>query len=104
MAKHIEEWAVWEKESLSDHNYISFRLLSKELSAQTATESGKNQKMWNVARMNKEKLATVIEEMKLVQNIRTTAQPPNQSANQVANELSADLGWICDAIMPRKAH
>lgn len=104
IARKITGWEVWDKESLSDHNYIHFTLLPHPKNNTKAKTSNKPCSGWNVRKMDREQLKSETEALKVIQAIRARFQSSNENANQRAREVNSDLNTLCNATMPKKRH
>lgn len=104
LARKITGWEVWDKESLSDHNYIYFALLPHPKRSTQAKASNKPCSGWNVKKMDKGKLNTEIEALKVIQAIKARFQSLSENANKMAREGHLVLSTLCNAVMPKKKH
>lgn len=86
LAKNVSKWEVNDRESLSDHNYITYEIVANR----KAKPKHQRHHGWQLAKLSPENLENATE---LFINNNSTTSP---------QEFSSKLTCICDKSMPKK--
>ena len=87
--KNISSWEVLDTESLSDHRYVSTKLLGKQSQRRKNTTKGG----WSLQRMNRDKF---------LERISAANLEGSATAEEAAEALMRAIVNACDASMPRR--
>ncbi|XP_033225993.1 uncharacterized protein LOC117178676 [Belonocnema kinseyi] len=86
IGSRIRQWKVRERESLSDHNYVTFDIIEKS----RPLRRNQRQTGWNTRKLGRDKLQNAIDDI---------AESQNALA---AEEFSSRLGQLCNRCMPKR--
>lgn len=86
-------WTVLDQETLSDHKYIEFTI--EDTHKRFRPEQSQNARKWIVKRLDREKLAKILENAKKRQEL------PTQGVDKMADFVVDTVTAACESTMPR---
>lgn len=99
LVRSIHDWSVIEDYTGSDHQYITFSILECR---QEQTSRIRRQTSWNLAKMDREKLARSLMAEYRALSARHPAPTNPEEAEELADGTVQAICKACDASMPRK--
>lgn len=100
IANHIVEWEVLDEETLSDHNYITFKMVQDKKTCEK--HINKKKKGWNARKLNRDKFKRSLEEARLTQELVGETGPT--SLEIVAKKARELIEHACNISMPKKSN